>query len=166
VTRALGLTVRGALLLLGALAMSVAPRSLPGPPDLVLVAVAGTALLRGPWAGAGMGLAGGWLLDVVPPGAEPMGASALTYAAVGALLGLSRRYVAASPVVLPLAPLAAVALASLGVVMVRGVATAAGITEAGLVDLWWTWAATVLVAVLLLPPLTGLERWLAVRRWT
>jgi rod shape-determining protein MreD len=153
------------MLLTAALATSLMPGALPGPPDLVLVVVGGAALLRGPAVGAGMGLAGGWLLDVVPPGAEPLGATALVYAGVGALLGVSRRYVAASPVSLPLVPLAAIAAASLAVVTVRGVGAAAGFGDAGLADLGWTWAMTVLVAVVLLPPVTGVERWLAVHRW-
>ncbi|MGB7449892.1 MAG: rod shape-determining protein MreD [Ornithinimicrobium sp.] len=160
-----GLAVRTVMLVLAALAMSLAPGALPGPPDLVLIVVSGAALLRGPWVGAGMGLGGGWLLDVVPPGAEPLGATALVYAGVGALVGMSRQYVAASPVALPVAPLAAVALACLSVVTVRGVGAAAGFGDADLADLWWTWLTTLLVAVFLLPPVTAVERWLAVHRW-
>jgi rod shape-determining protein MreD len=165
-SRFAGLVVRGLLLVVAALAMSLAPRWLPGPPDLVIIVVGAAALLRGPWAGAGMGLAGGWLLDLVPPGAEPLGGSALVYAGVGALLGMSRRYVVASPVALPVAPLLALALASLSVVTVRGVAAAAGFGDAAAVDLWWTWAGTVVLSVFLLSPLTRVERWLAVHRWT
>jgi len=165
VTRLPALLVRATVLVVAALLMSLWPRWVPGPPDLVLVAIAGSALLRGPWVGTGMGLAGGWLVDLVPPGAEPLGATALVYAGVGALLGMSRPYVAASPVRLPVAPLAAVAVASLSVVAVRGVAAAAGLGAAGLGELWWTWATTVLLSVVLLPPLTALERWLAVHRW-
>ena len=86
--------------------------------------------------------------------------------ALFALLGMSRRYVVASPVALPLAPLLALALASLSVVTVRGVAAAAGFGEAAAGDLWWTWAGTVVLSVFLLPPLTRVERWLAVHRWT
>lgn len=145
-----------ALLLVAAVLL---PSALPTPgglprPDLVIVVVAATALTRGPTTGLLTGLAGGWLLDLVPPGAEPLGAGALVYAAVGMVLGLARRPVVLSPV-LPWA--AAVGAAAL-VLGVRAIGAAAGFGRATASDLWWTWVATAVVAAVLLPLLLLLER--------
>ena len=60
-------------------------------PDLVLPVVVAGALLRGPTGGALLGLAGGWVVDLVPPGAPVLGTDALVYAAVGLLAGAGRR---------------------------------------------------------------------------
>ncbi|MGB3762500.1 MAG: hypothetical protein WA966_04695 [Ornithinimicrobium sp.] len=160
-----GLGVRFVLLLVAAVAMSMFPLAVPGTPDLVLVVIAGTALMRGPWAGAAMGLAGGWMIDLVPPGAEPLGASALVYLAVGSLLGASRHVVATSPLTLPVLPWVAVAAAALTLLSVRGVAAAAGFGDAAGVDLAWTWLWTMVAAVLFIGPLVWIDRWLGVRRW-
>ncbi len=160
-----GVLLRLLLLVVAALAMSMLPVTLPGTPDLVLVVIASTALMRGPWAGALMGLGGGWLIDLIPPGAVPMGASALAYLAVGALLGASRRFVATSPVALPVLPLAAIGGAALMLLSVRAVAAAAGFGTAALGDLMWTWGLTMIVALVLIGPLAWLDRWLTVRRW-
>ena len=160
-----GLGVRLVLLLGAALTMSMFPLTVPGTPDLVLVVVAGTALMHGPWVGAAMGLGGGWLIDLVPPGAEPMGASALAYLAVGALLGASRQVVATSPVTLPVLPWAAVAGASLMLLTVRGVAAAAGFGGAAWGELAWTWLWTVVATAVLIGPLVWIDRWLTVHRW-
>ena len=108
-----------------------------------------------------MGLLGGWLLDLVPPGAEPLGASALTYALVGLLLGLGRRLIVASP----LLPWVATGLAAAAVLAVRWVASAAGFGVALTSELVWSWLMTMLVAVLVLPLLMGLERRLVDRGW-
>lgn len=145
-----------ALLLVGAVLL---PSALPSPSalpraDLVLVVVAAVALVRGPRTGVLAGLAAGWLVDLVPPGAEPLGASALVYAAVGALLGLSRRPVAVSPVLPWLATVCAAAL----VLGVRGVSSAAGFGRTTATDLWWSWVATAVVCAVLLPLLVVLER--------
>lgn len=123
-------------------------------PDLVLLVVAAAALLHRPSTGLLVGLAGGWLLDLVPPGAAPLGAGALTYAAVGLLLGLARRLAAVSP----LLPWLLTAAASLAVLAVRAVASLAGVGRATTGDLLATWGMTLLVGVLLLPLLMGLER--------
>lgn len=155
-----GVLARAALLVLAVLLPSAWPAGLPRP-DLVLLVVAAAALLHRPSTGLLVGLAGGWLLDLVPPGAEPLGASALTYAAAGLLLGLLRRATAASP----LLPWVATGLAAAAVLGVRGVASAAGLGWAPPTDLTWSWLMTMLVAVVALPTLMGLERALVERGW-
>ncbi|MGB3258970.1 MAG: hypothetical protein WBA72_13410 [Ornithinimicrobium sp.] len=160
-----GLGVRLVLLLLAALTMSMFPLAVPGTPDLVLVVIAGTALMRGPWTGAAMGLAGGWMIDLVPPGAEPIGSSALAYLAVGSLLGASRHVVATSPLTLPVLPWVAIAAASVTLLAVRGVAAAAGFGDVAGPELAWTWLWTMVAAAVFIGPLVWIDRWLGVRRW-
>lgn len=80
------------LLVLAALAaVTLGPRRGAVTPDLVLPVVVAGALLRGPTGGALVGLAGGWVVDLVPPGAAVLGTDALLYAAVGLLAGAGRR---------------------------------------------------------------------------
>ena len=151
----LAVVTRGLLLV----AAVLLPSALPSPgtvprADLVLVVVAAVALVRGPTTGALVGLAGGWLVDVVPPGAAPLGASALVYAAAGALLGLARRPVRVSPLLPWLVTVGAAAL----VLGVRGVSAGAGAGRAAPTDLWWSWLVTAVVAAVLLPLLVLLER--------
>ena len=155
-----GVLLRAVLLLAAVLLPSAWPAGLARP-DLVLLVVAAAALLHRPSTGLLVGLAGGWLLDLVPPGAEPLGASALVYGAVGLLLGLGRHLLAASPVL----PWVATGLAAAVVLAVRGVTAAAGVGLVVVTDLAWSWGMTLLVAVLLLPLLMGLERRLSARGW-
>lgn len=90
--RALGPLLRLALLVLGAvLAVTARARGVEVMPDLVLVVVAAVALTNGKLSGASAGLAGGWVLDVLPPGAAHLGTMALGYAAAGWLMGVVRR---------------------------------------------------------------------------
>lgn len=86
------LVVRAALLLLAALLLvAMGARHLRPTPDLVAVIV-GVLALRGGWrSGLGAGLAGGWLLDLLPPGSAVLGTSALTYAVAGTLAGTLQR---------------------------------------------------------------------------
>lgn len=150
-----------ALLLLGAVLLPSAwPGGLPRP-DLVILVVAAVSLLHRPSTGLVVGLLGGWLLDLVPPGAEPLGATALTYGLVGLLLGLGRRVTAASP----LLPWVVTGLAAAAVLVVRWVAAAAGLGVALPSELVWSWLMTMLVAVPVLPLLMGLERRLLDRGW-
>jgi rod shape-determining protein MreD len=156
VSSALPAVVTRVLLLVGAVLLPSALPSTAGVPraDLVLVVVAATALVRGPTTGLLVGLAGGWLLDLVPPGGQPLGASGLVYAGAGALLGLARRHVRLSPLLPWLVTAAAAAL----VLGVRGVSAAAGFGRASTTDLWWSWVATAVVGAVLLPLLVVLER--------
>lgn len=155
-----GVLLRAVLLLAAVLLPSAWPAGLARP-DLVLLVVAAAALLHRPSTGLLVGLAGGWLLDLVPPGAEPLGASALVYGAVGLLLGLVRHHLAVSPVL----PWVATGLAAAAVLAVRGTTAAAGVGRVVVSDLAWSWGMTLLVAVLLLPLLMGLERALSDRGW-
>lgn len=145
--------------------MSLLPNVLPSVPDLVLIVVASTALMRGPWAGAAMGLGGGWLIDLMPPGSPMLGASALAYVGVGALLGLARQYVATSPATLPVLPIAAVVLGSVVLAASRGTVAVAGFGYFSWGQALWTVGLTVVATVLLMGPLVALDRALAVRRW-
>lgn len=160
-----GFSVRAFLLVVAAIAMTLLPAVLPSAPDLVLLVVAATALLRGPWAGAVMGLGGGWLIDLIPPGSALLGASALAYLGMGVLLGLARRYVATSPTTLPVLSLTAVALALMLLLGVRGTIAAAGFGTFAFHQALWTWALTMVVAVVLIGPLVALDRAVGVRRW-
>lgn len=77
------------LALVGVLALGA--RGVLAPPDLVLLVVVGVALSAGSPTGALIGLVGGWLVDLAPPVAHPLGLSALGYAAAGWVCGLERR---------------------------------------------------------------------------
>lgn len=147
---------RALLLVVAVLVPTLFPSGMPGRPDLVLLVVAAAGLLRGPVTGALTGLAGGWLVDLVPPGGEPLGGSALSYALAGALVGAARRWAPWSPLVPWVAAVGGAAL----VQAVRGLVAAAGVGVAHPVDLLWSVAATALFALLLLPVLLGIERYL------
>ncbi len=60
-------------------------------PDLVLPVIVAGALRTGASRGALLGLAGGWLVDLMPPGSSVLGSAALLYAAAGLLAGAGRR---------------------------------------------------------------------------
>ena len=86
------LTFRSLVLLLAAVSSVVlTARSQLALPDLVLPVVVAGALRAGPSRGALLGLAGGWLVDLVPPGSVVLGTAALVYAAAGLLAGAGRR---------------------------------------------------------------------------
>ncbi len=150
------------LLILGAVLFpALTPHLLPARPDLVLLVVGAAALLHGPVTGGLVGLAGGWLVDLTPPGTEVLGSAALAYLAVGVLIGLTRRYAAWSP----LLPWLATGAGLAALLFVRGVSSAAGVGLAAPADLVWTFLVTMLVSVVALPVLVGLERWWTVRGW-
>jgi rod shape-determining protein MreD len=86
------LTARGLLLLVAAVAsVTLAARSQLALPDLVLPVVVAGALRTGASRGALLGLAGGWLVDLMPPGSAVLGTAALVYAGAGLLAGAGRR---------------------------------------------------------------------------
>ena len=85
-------SIRALLLLLGAVAsVTLAARSQLVVPDLVVPVVVAGALRTGASRGALVGLTGGWLVDLVPPGSSALGTAALVYAAAGLLAGAGRR---------------------------------------------------------------------------
>ena len=155
-----GILARAVLLVLAVLLPSAWPSGLARP-DLVILVVAVAALMHGPTTGLLTGLAGGWLVDLVPPGAEPLGASALVYAALGLALGGARAWSALSPLMPWLLTVGAAAL----VLVARAVTTAArgGHILAGAWAL--SWLMTALVAIILVPMLLSLASWLRARRW-
>jgi rod shape-determining protein MreD len=130
-------------------------------PDLALVLVVAWALLRGPVAGAAVGLAAGWLLDLVPPGSTHLGVLALTYAAAGAVAGRAR---VEGPVGAP--HVAAVALTASA--LVEGVGVVAALAVGAPVDLAGTALSCLLtatVAALVVPLVVAAERGLVRRRY-
>ncbi len=56
-------------------------------PDLTLLVVVALALLGGPVSGAAAGLAAGLVVDLVPPGAGPLGLGAVALGLAGAVAG-------------------------------------------------------------------------------
>ncbi|WP_109474415.1 rod shape-determining protein MreD [Ornithinimicrobium cavernae] len=152
---------RAALLLGAVLVPTFFSQELPGRPDLAVLVVAAAALLHGPVTGALVGLAAGWLVDLVPPGGEPLGAGGLTYALAGALVGAVSRWGPWSPLV----PWVATIGGAAAIQAVRGLTAAAGVGVAHPGDLFWSVAATALFALLLLPLLIGVERFLLERGW-
>lgn len=156
--------LRAAGVVIGALAAATILPRLGVPagwvPDLVLVLVAASAVLRGPLHGALLGLAAGWVVDLVPPGGSPLGATALLYAAAGAAAGAFHHPGNRGP----LAPLGSLAVAALVVGAGRLVFAVVG---DGVVDpaaALSRAASTVVAGVLLLPVCIAVDRALVQRR--
>ena len=152
---------RAALALLAVVLSSVlGARGVPVPSSLLLVVVVAVGLAAGPLPGALLGLAGGWLVDLTPPGTDLLGISALTHAGAGWVSGRATR-VSGWPLWWP----AAVAAAGWAVVAVvpvlRALTTGAPLDLVGLlVDLVLT-ASVALVAV---PAVIAVDRRLSGRR--
>ncbi len=129
-------------------------------PDLVLIGVAASAVLRGPVHGALLGLAAGWVVELVPPVGDPIGLTPLVVMAGGLLAGAFRRTSSRSF----LRPLAALAAAS--VVVLVGRWAAAIVAEGGFVPSEGVGqlVATVAAGVLLLPLLLAADGALVRRR--
>ncbi|NNG39481.1 rod shape-determining protein MreD [Flexivirga sp. ID2601S] len=146
------------LLAAALLAATVLPRFVVAP-DLVVLVVVAVALRAGATVGALTGLAAGWLVDLVPPGGLPLGATGLMYAVIGAAIGLAQSSFRVSA----LLPALSAGAASAVIQVVR-----AGLTiyQGRAVD-WPVAAATVVctavVGALLVPPLIHWERRLAQR---
>ncbi|MCU1537373.1 MAG: rod shape-determining protein MreD, partial [Humibacillus sp.] len=60
-------------------------------PDLVLIGVVATAVVRGPVHGALVGLLAGWVVELVPPVGTPLGVTPLVIMLGGLVAGLLRR---------------------------------------------------------------------------
>ena len=150
-----GALVRAGLLLVGAvLGVTLAARHLAPLPDLVLVVVASAALRSGPRAGLGLGLLGGWLLDLLPPGSAVLGTQALLYAACGLLLGLARR---PGPVALAWV-VAVLAAAGAGLEVVRALLALAQGVPVGLGGSLGRVLVTATVGLLVVPLVARLEQ--------
>ncbi|NYG08052.1 rod shape-determining protein MreD [Phycicoccus badiiscoriae] len=157
----LALALRGLLLLVTAVAsVTLAARSQLVLPDLVLPIVVAGALRTGVSRGGRLGLAAGWLVDLMPPGSSVLGTAALTYAAAGLLAGAGRRegetpfgWVA----VVGLGSAVVVAAGRLTVAALSGAAVEWGVLGLRLV-------LTVVLCAALVPLLVGCEQWLVGRR--
>ena len=152
--------VRGLLLLVAVLVgVTVASRSPVTPPDLAVPVLVAAGLLVGPSRGALVGLAAGWLADLVPPGSAVLGTSALLYAVVGLVAGAGRRE-GVSPVGwIVLVGVACSAVAAGGRVLVAvlsGAPVAANSVVLGFV-------LTATACALAVPWLVRLEQWLGRR---
>lgn len=154
---AVRLLLLGIAVLLGG---SVLPQVLEHRPDLPLLVVVGVAAARGVWPGVILGVAAGWMLDLVPPGAEPLGAGALAYAAAGALAGRLRSLRRATL-------LAPALLALAAALLVQGVRLVLGLAIGTPVDLGaqaWSLALTVTIGLFVVPGVIALESAVAHRR--
>lgn len=160
-----GLSVPGllrslAVVLAALVAVALGSRGVGLVPDLVLPVVVAGALLRGPSSGALLGLAAGWVVDLMPPGSQLLGSSALLYAAAGLVAGAGRRE--------GRAPIGWVALvvASSAVVLAAGRVAAAVLAAAPVawVDTGLWLGQTTALGILAVPPLLWAEQALARRR--
>jgi len=129
-------------------------------PDLVLVGVVASAVLRGPVHGAVVGLLAGWVVELVPPVGSPLGLTPLVMMAGGCVAGIFRRSSSQSVLRAPVALLAAgaVVLAArfVSAVLAEGSFEAAeGLGRLG---------STVAVGVLALPVVLAVDRALVRRR--
>ncbi|MER7071148.1 rod shape-determining protein MreD [Terrabacter sp. NPDC000476] len=142
---------------------TVLPRlGVPAPwvPDLVLVGVVATAVLRGPVHGALTGLLAGWVVELVPPVSGPVGLTPLVMMLAGLAAGLLRRGSSRSRWRAPLALVAAATVVLVARVVVAVLAQ--GRLEPG--DDLTRLVATVVVGAALLPALLGVDRTLVRRR--
>ena len=122
--------------------------------------MAASAVVRGPAHGALLGLAAGWVVDLVPPGGSPLGLTALLYAAAGAVAGLFHRSASRSLVGALLGLAAATVVVELGGVC-------AAILGDGTMDLpaaATRTLVTLVVGLLALPVVLGVDRALTRRR--
>lgn len=142
------------------LAGTVLPR-FPLAPDLLAVLVVSVGLSAGPVTGAAAGLAVGWLLDLVPPGGQPLGAGAISYLLVGLLGAACARWWRTSA----LAPALIAAAAATVVQVIRLLGRAALGAPLPIGAALGIVVLTALLGALLLPPLVVWQRRLAVRRW-
>jgi len=129
-------------------------------PDLVLVGVVATAVLRGPVHGALVGLLAGWVVEMVPPVGSPIGLTPLVTMAAGLVAGLFRRSSSRSRLRAPAALLSAAV-----VVLVCRLASAV-LAEGTLqvADGTSRLVSTMAVGAVLLPTLLVVDRALVRRR--
>jgi len=129
-------------------------------PDLVLVAVVSTAVLRGPVHGALVGLAAGWVVELIPPVGRPLGLVALTMMVGGAVAGAVPQRASRSLI----RPLTALLLAALVVGAGRIASAIAAEGHVEVLGVATVVASTVVVGTVVLPVLVGIDRALVRRR--
>jgi len=129
-------------------------------PDLVLVGVVATAVLRGPVHGALVGLLAGWAVELVPPGGTPLGLTALVLMAAGLAAGFFRSPSSRSP----LRPLAALLVAALATMVAHVAAAVLADGDVELLEAARRLVATMVAGVVLLPALLSVDRALVRRR--
>jgi rod shape-determining protein MreD len=154
-SRLLRLAVFLVLTLVGAvLVVALRARGWSAVPELALLPVIALGLSRGWPAGAASGLVAGWLVDLVPPGGDPLGLTPILYALAGSVAGRASRV---GPV-----PVRWVAIVVLGAAAVPVVGRLLlGAWEGQRLDLATaalSLAATVIAGVLLVPPLLRADR--------
>lgn len=150
--------LRALLVLVAALGLAVAgSRTAVLLPDLVLPVVVAGALLSGTSGGLLLGLAAGWVVDLVPPGAAVLGTGALAYAACGLLAGTGRR-----EGVVPWGWVAAVGAAASAVLATCRVAVAVATgAPASVAAVAGSFLLTAALCAVVVPLLVGAERRLA-----
>lgn len=142
-------------------ALALGARGVLDPPDLVLLVVVAVALTSGSVAGAGAGLVGGWLLDLAPPSAEPLGLGALTLAAAGWVAGTATRR-AGHPWWWPVPVVGLAFVVSRAVPVLVDLAAGRPVAWVGL---GWQLLVTVTLGLVLVPLLERLDGELVRRRW-
>jgi rod shape-determining protein MreD len=160
---ALGLLRAAYIALAALLTVTVVPRlGIPASwaPDLVVVGVVATALLRGPTHGALVGLLAGWVVELVPPVGRPLGLTALAMLLAGAAAGALGR----SSLRPGLRAALAVVAASLVPLTSRLAVTAAAEGRWDIAAAMASLTATAGVAVVVLPTMILVDRALVRRR--
>ncbi|MGA8046139.1 MAG: rod shape-determining protein MreD [Dermatophilaceae bacterium] len=154
-TTALRIAALLALALAGAvLVVALRARGWSAVPELALLPVVAFGLSRGWPAGAALGLVVGLLVDLVPPGGDPLGLTPILYALAGSLAGRASRV---GPV--PVRWVAIVVLGSAAVPVVGRLLLGAWQgQQLDLATAALTLAATVVAGVVLVPPLLRLDR--------
>ena len=129
-------------------------------PDLVLIGVVATAVLRGPVHGALVGLVAGWVVELVPPVGSPLGLTPLVMMLGGLVGGLFHRVSSRTP------GRALLALAAAGVFVLLGRSASAIVAEGSVsvTEGLGRLASTVAVGLLALPVLLAVDRALVRRR--
>ncbi|MDN5717386.1 MAG: hypothetical protein L0G89_09140 [Janibacter sp.] len=151
------------LLLVAALVVVLAlgTRGVLAPPDFIVIVVVGVALSAGPGAGALSGLLGGWLLDLAPPVAVPLGLSALGYAAAGWIAGTAHRR-AGHPWWWPVPVVAVAVLVTRAAPILIDLASARPVAWGPLA---WQVLATATLGLVLVGVVERIEAELVRRRW-
>ena len=137
--------------------LGVPPRLVP---DLVLLGVVATAVIRGRVHGALAGLAAGWVVELIPPVAKPLGLTALTLMVAGIVAGSFRRGSSRSP----LRPLAALAVAAFVVLAGEGASAVLAEGSVDVIAAVTALAVTVGVGAALMPLMVVVDHALVRRR--